>query len=114
VLISALGLNDLEKVGNAIDQQKSDLLLFGATLPILLFIEEFFFRGFLVKRLGMVPSSIIFAAAHISYGSIAEIIGVFFLGLILAYWYKKHNSLLQNYIAHLAYDLISIAIYLAF
>jgi membrane protease YdiL (CAAX protease family) len=114
MILSVIGLNDLDKVANFIEQEREDLLGFGVIVTVILFVEEFFFRAFLIKRIGMFWSTIIFAAAHISYGSVAEVIGVFALGLILAYWYKKNNSLAQNYLAHVLYDLVAILTYLVF
>jgi len=106
-------IDDLDKVAQSIAQQKDNLWFFVAMLFPLLLIEEFFFRAFLVPRIGPIISTVLFAGAHITYWSIAEIIGVFALGLILAYWYKKNNSLLQNFFGHLLYDFVAIAIYLA-
>jgi membrane protease YdiL (CAAX protease family) len=111
--ISGQEINDLHKVGEVINEEiQEGWVLFGVFLIVSLFVEEFFFRSFLVKRLGMLGSTIIFTIFHIGYGSIAEIIGVFLLGLILAWWFKKHKSLIQNYFGHLLYDIIAIAIYL--
>ncbi len=112
-IITALGLNDLGKVGTVIgNQTKADALIFFiGSLFVILFIEEFFFRAFLQKRIGIILSTVIYTLLHLGYGSIAEVIGVFFLGLVLAYWYKKHNSLIQNYFGHLIYDLVAVAIY---
>jgi membrane protease YdiL (CAAX protease family) len=62
--------------------------------------------------MGMVPSNLVFTLLHIGYGSTAELIGVFVLGMILAYWYKRNNSLLQNYLGHLLYDFFAILFYL--
>jgi len=105
-------INDLEKVGQSIENYKDNILFFIAILFPLLLLEEFFFRAFLVPRIGPIFSTVLFAGAHITYWSVAEVIGVFALGLILAYWYKKHNSLLQNFFGHLLYDFVAIAIYL--
>jgi membrane protease YdiL (CAAX protease family) len=114
-LLIFFGINDLEKVNQSIDSQLADnATIFLTTLIIILFAEEFFFRAFLIKRIGVIFSTLIFTLLHIGYGSISELIGVFFLGLILAYWYKKNNSLIQNYSAHLIYDLIAIMLYLFF
>jgi membrane protease YdiL (CAAX protease family) len=110
-----IGLDDLEKVNQSIDEQAAaGPIALISTLLVVLFIEEFFFRAFLINRTGMLPSTILFSILHIGYGSIAEIIGVFFLGLILAYWYKRNNSIIQNYLGHLFYDLVAILLYLAF
>lgn len=113
-ILSFVGLNDLNNVNDIVNGEiQNNALVFAVTIAIVVFIEEFFFRGFLQKRIGIFPSTIVFTALHIGYGSIAEIVGVFMLGLILAYWYKKHNSLVQNYFGHLLYNIIAILIYFA-
>jgi len=105
-------LNDLEKVDQIISAElEFNVGLFLVSIIILVFIEEFFFRGFLVPKIGIILSTLIFAFFHYGYGSIAEIIGVFVLGLILAYWFKKRNSLIQNYFGHLFYNLLAITFY---
>ena len=112
-ILSIAGLNDLNNVNDVINSEiQNSALFFAITIAVVVFIEEFFFRGFLQKRIGIFPSTAVFTILHIGYGSIAEIIGVFALGLILAYWYKKHNSLMQNYLGHLLYNIIAILIYL--
>lgn len=116
VIINTLGLNDLDKVSSVINNQTkpNTLIFFIGSLFVVLFIEEFFFRAFLQKRIGIILSTMVYALLHLGYASIAEIIGAFFLGLVLAYWYKRNNSLIQNYFGHLMYDLIAIAIYVFF
>jgi len=111
--VDLVGINDLDKVSQSITESTSQgFSEFILTLFFVLFLEEFFFRAFLLKRMGMVPSNLVFTLLHTGYGSIAELIGVFVLGMILAYWYKKNNSLLQNYLGHLLYDFFAIAFYL--
>ncbi|MFA6065402.1 MAG: CPBP family intramembrane glutamic endopeptidase [archaeon] len=114
-LVSILGINDLAKVDQVVKEsvQNNALIYFVSLLPIL-FIEEFFFRAFLVSRIGVIPSTLLFTVAHFGYGSIAEFTGVFILGLILAYWFKKNKSLIQNYFGHVLYDLFAIGVYLFF
>ena len=105
-------INDLDKVDNVVDAEiQFNIGLFLATVIIVVFIEEFFFRAFLVPRAGMIPATLIFTFFHYGYGSIAELIGVFFLGLILAYWFKKRKSIIQNYFGHLFYNLLAIIFY---
>ena len=74
-LVNILGVNDLEKVDQVVKNsiQSGAIIYFILLLPIL-FIEEFFFRAFLVSRIGVIPSTLLFTLAHIGYGSIAEII----------------------------------------
>lgn len=108
-------INDLEKVSeivmnNFFSNPQSFLII----LVIVVFIEEFFFRAFLTTKIGIIPSTIFFTIAHYGYGSIAEIIGVFFLGLILAYWFKKNKSIIQNYFGHLLYNIFAISLYFIF
>lgn len=110
--ISGTPINDLEKVEDYLSEEISNsLVLFLITMSIVVFVEEFFFRSFLLKKMGIFTSTAIFTFFHIGYGSIAEIIGVFFLGLILAYWFKRNKSLIQNYIGHMLYNLLAIALY---
>ncbi|MEK6959456.1 MAG: CPBP family intramembrane glutamic endopeptidase [archaeon] len=110
---SGATVNDLGKVEQIVKEDFAAASLpYLATILIVLFAEEFFFRAFLVPRVGIILSTIVFTAFHIGYGSIAEIIGVFFLGLILAYWFKKNKSLFQNYLGHVIYDAFAIALYL--
>ncbi len=107
-----LPVNDLVNVGNVIAVSiNSNMVLFILTIIIVVFAEEFFFRAFLVPRVGVILPTLLFTIFHLGYESIAETIGVFILGLILAYWYKKNNSLFQNYFGHLLYNFIAIAMY---
>ncbi len=112
IILQAAGINDLHKVDDIVGQNiAQDTPYFMFSIIIVVLIEEFFFRAFLQKAAGIIPSTILFALAHYTYGSIAEIIGVFALGLILAYWYKKHNSLMQNYMGHFLYNAAAIILY---
>jgi membrane protease YdiL (CAAX protease family) len=139
-LLTALGLNDLEKVSEVIAQEKNNMLEFSLFMVFAVFAEEYFFRSFLIKRFALffskffskikkiekdfvkkassvsaiIFSTLIFAFAHFGYESVAQIIGAFLLGLILAYWFFKNNSLLQNYLGHLFYNLLVIVIYIVF
>lgn len=113
--IDFIRLNDLEKVGEVVGENlnrgvENYLLL----LVVVLFVEEFFFRAFLQPRIGIFFSTALFTIAHLGYDSIGQTIGVFFLGLVLAYWFKKNKSIIQNYFGHLIYDLVAIMIYYFF
>ena len=112
IILTFLGLNDLEKVSEVLAINSQNLVLFILIMAVLVFIEELFFRGFLVNRIGLIPSSILFGLAHVGYFSIAEMIGAFALGLLLAYWFRQNNSIVQNYLGHLFYNLFAIALYL--
>ena len=110
-ILTLLGLNDLEKVSEIIALNMENAVFFILIMMVLVFFEEFFFRAFLVNRIGIISSSLLFGFAHFGYASIAEIIGAFALGLLLAYWFKQNKSIIQNYFGHLLYNLFAIALY---
>ena len=111
IVLTFLGLNDLEKVSEVIALNMQNAILFIVIMIVLVFFEEFFFRAFLVNRIGLIPSSLLFGLAHFGYASLAEMIGAFALGLVLAYWFKKNKSIVQNYLGHLFYNLFALALY---
>ncbi len=77
-LLSVLGLNDSALVSDKIESLPWYVLLYAVTLaPI---SEEIFFRKFLPSYIGGFLSSLLFAFAHLSYGSISELIGAFYMG----------------------------------
>lgn len=71
--------------------------------------EEIFFRGFLSKRIGILPSSILFGLAHYSYNSTfgIEIIAAFIFGTMAAYIFKKTGSLYPGIIAHIGVNTLA-------
>ncbi|VVC00526.1 CAAX protease self-immunity [uncultured archaeon] len=104
---AGLGFDDSEKVRSV------SAMLATSGLPVLayfmvvrIFAEEFFFRAFLVPRIGIICSSALFGISHIGYGSVAEIIGAAVLGAVLAYFYKNERKLVPNYVAHFLYNAI--------
>lgn len=70
--------------------------------------EELFFRAFLVPRTGVIISSFLFGIMHFSYGSVVEVIGAAFIGLVLALVYKASKSITPCLAIHLMYNLMSI------
>ncbi len=99
------GANDTFLVRETVQE----LLLSPLTIVYILVVrvsaEEIFFRGFLTQKIGVLWSSALFAIAHYSYGSIAEIIGAFLLGILLAAYFQRSKSLLPNILAHTLYNL---------
>ncbi len=107
--LSALGLNDIEKVGKVIGtlvQAPPLYLLYFFLVRVL--GEEIFFRAFLVPRIGIIPSSIAFGLLHFGYWSVSEMVGAALLGIILAVAYKQNKTIVPNYIAHLLYNLVAV------
>ncbi len=85
----------------------SDILI---VLVIGSITEEIFFRGYIQKKTNITTASFIFAYFHIIYGSLTEVVGAFFLGLILGYAFEKRKNLYAPTLAHLLYNLITVSI----
>ncbi len=79
-------------------------------LVVRVFLEEWFFRGFLVSKMGVLFSAALFGIAHYGYGSIVEVTGAFILGIVLAYYFKRLKNLYPLYAAHFLYNSIVILI----
>lgn len=71
--------------------------------------EEIFFRGFMVPRIGIVASAIIFAFLHLSYLSISEFVAALFFGLLAGYVFKKTKSLYPSIVAHAIVNFVTVA-----
>ena len=115
VLASVLGAIGIED--SALVQQS----IFGMPLLVLLWAvsitpiaEEMFFRGLVLQKFGMVPSSILFALMHVFYGSIVEVGGAFCIAIVFCYLARKRKNIVAPIIAHIAFNVFSIvaALYL--
>ncbi len=84
------------------------LWFFIFTFTIAPFNEEILFRGFLVPRIGIVFSALAFAIMHLSYLSIAELIGAFLYGLFAGYIFKRSGSLYSTVLAHALINALAI------
>ncbi len=87
----------------------------GAPLYVLAFTvlaapldEEILFRGFLVKRFGVILSAILFMVLHSGYASISEALGALVFGLVAGYVFRKTESLYPSVICHVLVNLIGI------
>ena len=71
--------------------------------------EEILFRGFMVPRIGILASAVLFSVPHLlSYSSVSELIAAFIFGIAAGYAFKKTGSLYPSIIAHALVNLISI------
>jgi uncharacterized protein len=98
------GVSDLQLVGQEILKYSPIVIVY--LFIVRVFLEEWFFRGFLTPRIGVIFSSLLFALGHIAYGSIIEIIGAFVLGIFLARAYQKTGNILPNVFAHVLYNFV--------
>jgi membrane protease YdiL (CAAX protease family) len=71
-------------------------------------VEEFFFRSFLQKRIGLVASTILFALAHFSYGNPLMLIGVTVISTVIGIAFYRTRNVLPGIIAHGVFDAIQL------
>ncbi|MBM3229636.1 CPBP family intramembrane metalloprotease [Candidatus Parvarchaeota archaeon] len=109
--ISAAGLNDSKNVYLKVSSLPIEALVVAIILSPL--AEEIFFRGFLLKRAGMLATSIIFAMGHLAYSSISEILLAFSISVIFCAAYLRWKNLYGLILAHALFNLTSIVIMLA-
>ncbi len=92
-----------------------------ATLPIghklliitaAMTIEEAFFRGFLQTRYGLIPSSLLFACGHFSYGLPFLVVGVLVISLVIGRLFQRTGQLLPCIVAHGVFDAIQLLVVL--
>lgn len=105
-VLSYFGYADNEKVFEKLE--KVPAWVFPFAIIVAPFTEELLFRAALVARLGVIGSSLIFGALHIFYGSVMEVIGTIFVGIVLALVWKRSKSILPCVIIHFAFNLLTI------
>ena len=111
ITLITLGINDFQGVETVLKQllALSPLILI-YLFVVRVFLEEWFFRAFLVPRTGVIISSVLFGLLHFGYNSTGEIIGAIVLGAVLALSYNQHKKIMPNFIAHLLYNLIVVLV----
>jgi membrane protease YdiL (CAAX protease family) len=73
-------------------------------------VEEAFFRGFLQPRVGWIPSTLLFAVAHASYGMPMMLVGVFVISLVIGWLFRRTGRLLPCIVAHGVFDSIQLLV----
>lgn len=71
-------------------------------------VEEFFFRSFLQKRIGLIASTILFALAHFTYGNPLLLIGVSVISLVIGVTFYRTKNVIPGIIAHGVFDAIQL------
>lgn len=109
----ALGL------GDSLPKQPPALIPFIAGLPVALkilislsagVVEEWFFRGFLQPRMGILLSTVLFALAHFSYGQPFMLIGITLLSLIYGLLVKWRQNIWPAIAAHTLFDAVQLLV----
>jgi len=73
-------------------------------------VEEFFFRSFLQKRIGLVASTLLFALAHFTYGNPMLLVGVTVISIIISLAFWRTKNVVPGIIAHGVFDAIQLFI----
>ncbi len=112
IVMQHLGFQqDLEQVTDVLKRAGfADLLII---LTVASFVEEVFFRGYLQRKTNILFASFVFAYFHIIYGSLSEIVGAFFLGLVLGKEYDQTKNLFAPILSHFFYNLVMITLLFA-
>ncbi|MEO8416613.1 MAG: type II CAAX endopeptidase family protein [Ginsengibacter sp.] len=121
----------IQKLLSFVSQAKSVRLsallnIFRNNNPMLFFtaftagvVEELIFRGYLQPRLEIISnspslaiilSSLLFGLLHYSYGTLFNVIGPVFIGLVFALYYRKYKNITVLIVCHFLWDAISLLI----
>jgi len=73
-------------------------------------VEEAFFRAFLQSRVGWIPSTLLFAVAHASYGMPMMLVGVFVISLVIGWVFHRTGRLLPCIVVHGVFDSIQLLV----
>ena len=80
-------------------------------------VEEFLMRGYIQPRIekiynnptaGVIISSVLFGILHSTYGTLGQVLGPFFIGLVFALFYKRYSNIKILIICHFMIDFISL------
>lgn len=79
-------------------------------------VEEFLMRGYIQTRIekiynnptiGIIISSVLFGILHSTYGTIGQVLGPFFIGIVFAVFYKRYSNIKILIICHFMIDFIA-------
>jgi membrane protease YdiL (CAAX protease family) len=71
-------------------------------------VEEFFFRSWLQKRVGLIASTLLFALAHFTLGQPLLLIGVTVISLVIGFTFYRTKNVLPGIVAHGVFDAIQL------
>lgn len=123
VIITIIGLATgiLQNVINTPISTNVGIALAGAPLWFYFFVaviepinEEILFRGFMVPRIGIIISALIFGVLHASYDSTfaIEVLAALAFGIISGYTFRKTNSLYPSIVAHILVNTFAVIAFL--
>jgi membrane protease YdiL (CAAX protease family) len=106
---------DSKKINEIMKLFKNNIFLILFTSITAGVTEELIFRGYLIPRLeillkntfaAILLSSILFGLIHYSYGTLLQIIGPVFIGIIFALHYQKYKNIKILIMCHFLWDLV--------
>jgi membrane protease YdiL (CAAX protease family) len=115
IAATALGLAD----AGSEPPQVPELMSWLADLPLAhkltviaaaMTVEEGFFRAFLQTRIGWIPSSLLFALSHASYGLPLLMLSVLIISLLIGWTLERTGRLLPCIVAHGVFDAIQLLV----
>ena len=118
VLVAALAVNAADGFEN-VPTEAPKMVLWMGSLPVLIrlmvslsagVVEEIFFRGFLMPRVGLVTSNVLFVLAHLSYEQPFMLLGVALLSVAFSYLTIWRGSIWPAIAAHFLFDAIQLLI----
>ncbi len=110
-VLTFLGINDIAIAHRRLTALKGMPFLLFYVFAVRIPAEEVFFRGLLVKKFNVLLPALVFGLMHASYGSIAEIIGAFALGLLLSEAFLVNKTIYPNILAHCLYNFVVLILY---
>lgn len=77
-------------------------------------VEEFFFRGWLQKRVGLVASTLLFAVGHAGYGQPFMLVGILVISFVIGFTFYRTKNLVPCIVAHGVFDSIQLFLIVPF
>jgi uncharacterized protein len=99
----------------AIMRNNTPLLVFTALTAGV--VEELIFRGYMQPRLEIIfknpyaaifISSLFFGLLHYKYGTVTQLVGTAFIGMVFAFFYWKYRNIVVIIVCHFLWDLVSL------
>jgi membrane protease YdiL (CAAX protease family) len=116
LLLRGVGAIDAPQEPPAMIGWMANLAIWKKALIILsaMTVEEFFFRSFLQKRIGLIASTILFSLAHFTYGNPLLLIGVTVVSLVIGITFYRTRNVIPGVIAHGVFDAIQLFVIVPF
>lgn len=106
IALSLAGFTEPDKVREVITRQSAFALLLTVTVaPV---AEELLFRSYLVPRVGVLLSSLVFSGLHWWYGSLTEMAAAFLFAVIAGADFRKNKNVYACILAHAAFNALAL------